>query len=508
MGGNQPQYAARLGSGVSGLDEILNGGLPRNHHYLLEGESGTGKTTIGMQFLLEGLRAGEKTLLITLAEGAAELREVARSHGWVLDGVEIFELPPLEAAQQLDSQQSIFPTAEFELSEATDRIVELLRQSRPQRVVFDSVSELRLLAADPARFRRQMLALSAVLDEIEATSIFVDRPLGEADDRVLDSLVHGIIHLERRAPDYGATRRRLEVSKMRGMTYQGGWLDFGIFSGGVQVYPRPRSEAVRARDTWEQISSGLPALDMLLSGGLELGTACLIGGASGTGKSSVAGLYVHSALQRGIPAATLLFDERPETLYKRTEDLHMPLGPYVEQGLLTVRQIETGEISPGEFAQYLRDLAENAGVRVLVIDSLTGYLRAMPQENLLMNQMHDLLNYLSRNGVLSIMVVTYHGLLGETMEQGLDLSYLSDTVINIRHFEAGGALHQAISVVKKRHGRHERTIRELLVEPGGVRVGEPLVAFRAVLTGNPEYEGRLEALMQRRIDEIDDGEAA
>jgi circadian clock protein KaiC len=495
----------RASTGIVGLDEILGGGLPRGHIYLLQGEAGTGKTTMGTQFLLEGVRAGETALLVTLAEALPDLQEIAHSHGWSLEGLHIFELTAAEAAQQLGGEQTIFPTAEVELSGATDEIVDVLRQLQPQRVVFDSVTEIRLLAGDPLRYRRQILSLRTVLDEIGATAIFTDIQPNQLGSRVLDSLVHGIIRLERRAPDYGATRRRMEVSKLRGVRYQEGWHDFRIYTGGVEIYPRTRKVEGDEHHAWDHLSSGIEEMDSLLGGGLEMGTACLIAGASGTGKSTLAGLFVYAALQQDIPAAILVLDERPETLYKRARDLGMPLRPYVERGLLTVRQVETGEITPGEFGHYVRTLATEKGARVIVVDSLTGYLRAMPEENLVMNQMHDLLNFLSRRGVLTLLIVTHHGLVADISEQALDVSYLSDTVVLLRHFEAEGALRQAVSVVKKRHGPHEKTIRQIRIDPNGVRVGEPMIAFRGVLTGNPEFVGRSQSLLVSGHDETWDG---
>lgn len=490
----QPEFAKRVPTGIAGLDHILVGGLPRRHLYLLEGDSGTGKTTMGMQFLLEGVRRGDSTLLITLAETAANLHQVARSHGWSLDGVDIYELPPLKQAQ-LEDQQTVFPTAEVELSAANTQILSTLREKRPQRVVIDSLTELRLLASDPLRFRFQMLALSELLSELRSTVLFIDRLTPTPSDRVLDSLVQGIIQLQQLTRDYGSVWRRLKVSKLRGARYQAGWHDFSIETGGLQVYPRLRVGQEVPRESWERLSSGQPGLDTLLGGGLELGTACLLGGASGTGKSSVATLFVHSALKQEMPAAMLLFDERPETFFKRSEDLGLPLRAYAEDGLLTVKQIETGLASTGQFAHLVRSLTDEQGVRVLVIDSLTGYMRSMPEERLLLNQMHDLLNHLSRKNVLSILVVTHHGLFGEQVQQTIDMSYLSDTVMLLRHFEAEGAIHHAISVVKKRHGRHEKTIRELQFRTDGVAIGEPLQQFSGILTGNPEYIGEPEALL-------------
>lgn len=453
-----------------------------------------------MQFLLEGVRRGESTLLITLAEAASGLHEVARSHGWSLNGLDIFELPPLKQAR-LEDQQTVFPTAEVELSEAHRQILTALREKRPQRVVIDSLTELRLLANGSLRFRFQMLALSELLKELQSTVLFIDRLAPTPGDRVLDSLVHGIIRLQQLTRDYGSVWRRLKVSKLRGARYQGGWHDFRIETGGLQVYPRLQVGREVERDSWKRLASGQPGLDTLIGGGLEMGTACLMAGASGTGKSSIASLFVHSALQNEIPTAILLFDERPETLFKRSDDLNMPLRPYVEDGLLTVEQIETGVISAGEFAHLVRTLVDEQGVRLLVIDSLTGYLRTMPEERLVLNQLHDLFNHLSRKNVLSILVVTHHGLFGEQLQQALDMSYLADTVLLLRHFEAQGALHHAISVVKKRHGHHEKTIRQLQFQSEGVTVGKPLQEFRGIFTGNPDFVGKPGALLDG-----DDGE--
>lgn len=500
---NEQMSTEPVPTGIPGLDHLLKGGLPPHHRYVIEGESGTGKTTIAMQFLLEGVRAGERVLLITLAEVAADLEEIGRSHGWSLEGLEIYELPAAEAARQLDSQQTIFPTSEVELTEMTDQLVDILKEKKPQRVVIDSVTELRMLAETRIRYRRQMLALSKALDDIHATTLFTDRMARPGEDRVMDSLVHGIIRLERRTAPYGAAQRRLEIHKLRGMQYQDEWHDFNIEPGGVVVYPQPRTTVPPEHATWNVLSSGLESLDRLVGGGLELGSACLIGGASGTGKSTVADLYVYSALRQGLSAGIFVFDERPATLYKRTHDLGIPLRPYAEQGALMVRQIDTGEISPGEFSHLVRSLVEDEGVRVLLIDSLTGYLRAMPDENLVINQMHDLLNFLSRSGVLSLLIVTHHNLVGDQNQQKLDLSYLADTVILLRHFEAQGALRQAISVIKKRHSAHEKTIREIRIGPQGIEVGEPLRAFRGVLTGVPLFEGEVDALLLR-----DSGEEA
>lgn len=482
-------------TGIKGLDNILRGGLPRHHMYLVQGEAGTGKTTIGLEFLLEGVRSGETALFVALAETRNDLLEIAASHGWSLDGVEIYEVTTAQAAERLAETQTIFPTSQVELSEVTDELIELLRETRPERVLFDAVSELRLLAGDPLRYRRQIMALRHALDHIQATALLTDTSPLRAEDGVLESLVHGIIRLERWAPAYGSARRRLEIAKMRGRVYTEGWHDMRIATGGVQVFERPRRQGEPEHAEWQQLASGVAELDALLGGGLEMGTANLIVGGSGTGKSSLASLFVEAGMRKGLKGAFFIFDERPETLYKRSEDLGVPLRPYLEDGQLVVRDVHMGSSSPGEFAAEVRRLVEEEGSDIVVLDSLTGYLRTMSEESLLLDQMHDLLNYLSQKGVLSILIVTNHGLVGELSFTDIDVSYIADTVILMRHFEAAGALRKAVSVVKKRHGRHERTIRELAIRPGEMEVGPPLNAFRGVLTGNPEFRGDLDDLL-------------
>jgi circadian clock protein KaiC len=484
-------------TGIEGLDELLLGGLPQQHMYLIQGEAGTGKTTIGMQFLLEGVRAGETALFVSLAETRDDLLEVAASHGWTLDGIDIYEVTAEEAAQRLARTQTVFPTAEVELTEVTDEIIEVLFQTRPQRVLFDAVTELRLLADSPVRYRHQVLALRNALGTIGATSLLTDTVVKDLEDRVLDSLVHGIIRMERWVPTYGTARRRLEVSKLRGKRYLDGWHDFSIETGGVEVYPRPRTRKVEREPSWRQLASGVAELDQLLGGGLEMGTAVLIAGGSGTGKSSLSSLFMRSGLEAGLRGAYFVFDERPRTLYKRSADIGLALEPYVEDGRLAVRSVETGTISPGAFGDELRRLVEEEGVKIVVLDSLTGYLRAMPEEVLLVNQMHDLLTYLSQQGVLSILVVTHHGLIGTMTEQVIDLSYLSDTVIVTSHFVASGAVHKALSVMKKRHGWHEKTIRELRIDQNGIAISEPLDDATGALGGYPEFLGDRSQLLKK-----------
>lgn len=486
-------------TGIPGLDAILRGGLPRRHMYLIQGETGTGKTTLGMQFLLAGVQAGESAMLVALAETEADLHEIARSHGWTLDGIDLREVTPADVLRRLGYPQTVFPTAEVELSEITDEIVSRLRATRPQRVLFDAITELRLLAGDPIRYRHQILALRNVLDEIQATALFTDTT-GLGDERLLDSLVHGILRIERWAPDYGPARRRIEVAKVRGRVFQEGWHDFDIQTGGIRVFPRPRHTSGDRYNAWEQLPSGNPELDDLLGGGLEMGAITTFAGSSGTGKSTLASLFLHAGLQKGLSGAAYLFDERAETLLKRAGDLGIALRPYVESGRLAIRHIGTAEVSPGQLADDIYRQTRD-GARLVLVDSLNGYRLAVPGADLLLNQLQDQLTALRRLGVLSLVNVTNHGLFGADERQEVDFSYLSDTVVLLRHFEAAGALHLAISVVKKRHGVHEKTIRELRIRPGGIAVGPPLSDFHGVLTGNPVFQGDVADLLGPKDDD-------
>lgn len=506
MYNSTPNVPDKASTGIQGLDEILAGGLPRHQTYLVEGESGSGKTTLGLQFLIEGVRQGEEVLYVTLGETEQELRQIAQSHGWSLDGVHIYELTAMEAIEQLASEQTIFHTADVELSEATDQILQAIQRVRPDRVVFDSITEIRLLAEAPLRYRRQIFSMRQLLIDLGCTALFLNNRPAPNNERTLHSLVHGVIFLEQIVPAYGSMRRNLHVSKMRGMPFHEGHHDFRILTGGLEVYPRI-SPAEKSRDSdWETLSSGVAELDSLLGGGLETGTACLIAGASGTGKSTLATLYAYSAARRGHGAAVFLFDERPETWYRRSENVNMNIRPYVAEGLIQVQQMNTSEISPGEFAHEVRCAVDESGARVIVIDSLSGYANAMLQERLLTMQMHELLAALSQRGVLSLLIVTQHGMFGGDTRDPVDLSYLADSVLLLRHFEAGGSVRQAISVIKKRHGYHEKTIREVSISANGVVLGEPLTDFSGVLTGNPVYTGRQQALLARseRRQEDDD----
>lgn len=478
----------KVATGIKGLDAILTGGLPGGELHLLQGSAGTGKTTIGLQFLLEGAASGEAVLFVTFSQTKAALRRIAASHGWSLEGVEVHELTGAEAAHDR-AEQTLFHTADVELGEMTASIFAVVEQLRPARVVFDSVTSLRLLAGDPLRYRRQLLTMRRFFAERPGTTVlFLD---GDELDTALEDTMHGVIQLDRLPPEYGDVRRRLSVIKMRGMAFNGGYHNYRIHTGGLDVYPRIRPRKKDSSTLGGVIKSGVAGLDTLLGGGLEGGTACLIVGPTGTGKSSVATLYAYEAAKLGKRAALFCFDERPETLLARSEGLGMDLRPLVKDGLVTIRPISTAELSPGEFSQLVRDAVEQGQAKVVLMDSLTGYFHSMPQEEALLSQMHDLLTYLSENGVLSILIVSQHGLIGQGIQGPLDVSYMADSVVLLRHFEAAGAVRKAISVIKKRNGPHETTIRELKLAPGGIAVGEPIKDFSGVLSGMPIFQGQV-----------------
>jgi circadian clock protein KaiC len=479
--------------GVSGLDEILRGGLPAGHIYLIDGDPGTGKTTVGLQFLLEGVKKGEGGMYVTLSETADELRATAASHGWSLDGIEIFELTgPMEI---VDEGYTLFHPSEIELQETVETVVAAVRKHSPRRVVIDSLSEMRLLARDPLRFRRQILSLKQFFAGTDATVLLLDDRTAPEGDTQLHSLAHGVLVLEHLAVDYGSERRRLLVKKLRGARFAGGYHDFRILTGGLDVYPRLTTGESDFLPKAEAVVSGSPEMDALLGGGLTVGTSTLLTGAAGTGKSVLSLQYALAAAERGERVHCYLFDERTSTFRARAAGLGMALRNAEASGHLVIRQIEPTQMSPGEFAGEVRKSVEKDSMSMVVIDSINGYMQAMPSERLLTVQVHELLSYLANNRVTSILTLVQHGVFGGPVDEAAEVSYLADTVILLRYFEHAGAVRQAISVVKKRSGRHEHTIREFVVDKGGLRVGEPLTSFRGVLTGVPEYSGREEPLM-------------
>ena len=489
--------ASPISTGIPGLDDVLCGGLDSERLYLIEGEPGTGKTTIALQYLLEGVRKGEKGLYVTLSESQSELSVVAERHGWSLDQLSVFELVPPEATLDPDRELTLFHPSELELSETSKLIFERVRKDQPLRVVFDSLSEMRLLAQNSLRYRRQILALKHFFTGRKCTVLLLDDFSSDEGDLQLHSIAHGVIVLQQLALDYGAERRRLRIKKMRGIKFRGGYHDFVIETGGVRVFPRLVAAEHHKPFKGEPAPSGSRELDALLGGGLERGTSALLVGGAGVGKSSIAVTYAVSAAQRGERVAMYAFDEGLGTLFARAEALGVGLQKYVDQGPVSIQQIDPAEMSPGQFAQLVRDAVENENVRVIIIDSLNGYLNAMPDERFLVLQMHELLSYLNQLGVLTLIVLAQHGLLGH-MQTPIDLSYLSDAVIMLRYFEASGRVRRAISVVKKRSGMHENTIREFQLSPQGLKVGPPLTEFNGILTGTPTYVGKPEPLMPEK----------
>jgi circadian clock protein KaiC len=472
-----------VATGIEGLDEILRGGLPENRLYLVEGEPGTGKTTLALQFLLEGVRHGERGLYVTLSETAEELRAVALSHGWSLDHVAIYELAPTPEPLSADEQYTVLHPSEVELGETTKAVFEEVEQINPTRVVFDSLSEMRLLAREPLRYRRQILALKQFFVGRHCTVLLLDDRTAEDGDLQLQSITHGVVRLEHLATELSAERRRLRVIKLRGVHFRGGYHDFRILTGGMRVYSRPLPMAQRHAFSREKVKSGIPELDALLGGGLLPGTSALLMGPAGSGKSIVASQYATAAAERGDRVAMYLFDELADTSLIRAEGLGMALRSHVDAGRITLEEVDPAQLSPGEFSERVRHAVERGGARMVVFDSLNGYLATMPEERFLILQLHELLAYLNRLGVLSLMVVAEHGLIGTSMAAPINITYLADTVLLFRYFEITGEIRQAISVVKNRPGRHERTIRELQFGPG-IRVGPPLRQVQGVLSGS------------------------
>jgi circadian clock protein KaiC len=477
----------RISTGIADLDNILGGGLTQSRAYLLEGTPGSGKTTIALQFLLEGARVGERGLYITLSETAAELREVARSHNWSLGDIELFELVS-EDGLDPDSEQSILEPSEVELGETIQGVMECVDRLRPSRVVFDSLSEMRLLAQNSLRYRRQILALKQYFSTRQCTVLMLDDRSSDPGDLQLHSIAHGVITLEQSAQDYGSERRRLRVVKMRGVKYRGGFHDFVIETGGVNVFPRLIAAEHHTEFTGELVTTGVARLDKMLGGGLAPGTNTLLNGPSGVGKTSTAVRCGLSAIERGEKAAYYLFDEGLATMLARARSMGMDLRPHIDSGQLQVFQIDPAELSPGEFASWVRRAVERDGVKFLVIDSLNAFLQAMPGEKYLLLQMHELLSYLNQQGVITMLILGQHGIIGD-VRSDVDLSYLSDTILLFRYFEAQGSMLKAVSVAKSRTTPHEATIREFQLGRKGLVLGEPLKDFEGVLSGLPTYRG-------------------
>lgn len=478
-----------ISTGVQGLDNVLAGGFPFGHLYLIDGDPGTGKTTLGIQFLMEGIRKGEAVLYITLSESEKELRQVARSHRWDLARIRIFELLPLEDSLRAEEQYTVLHPGEVELSETIKAILAQVEEVQPKRVVFDSLSELRLLARDPLRFRRQILALKQYFGGRDCTVLFLDDHTAGENERDLQSIVHGVVRLQNLSREYGTKRRRLEVIKLRGVQFREGYHDYNIRTGGLEVYPRLIAAEHQTRFPAEVALSGIEELDALLGGGLNKGTGTLIMGPAGAGKSTIALHYAAACAARGEYAYFVTFDEGLPTLIERAEGLGMNPDPFIKSGRLRIEIIDPAELSPGHFVDRVCSEVEERHARVVVIDSLNGLLAAMPGEDYLTIQLHEILAYLNNRGVVTILVMAQYGILGQGMASPIDVSYLADNILLLRYFENAGEVRQAISVVKKRSGRHERTIRELQLGPEKIHVGRPLTEFHGVLTGVPTYTG-------------------
>jgi circadian clock protein KaiC len=475
--------------GIDGLDDITVGGLARGRMFLLEGNPGTGKTTIATQFLMAGAAAGERSLYITLSETEDEFRAGARSHGWDLEGIDIFELVPPESLLDENQQQSLLYSSDLELGETTKRIFEAFEKVSPSRVVLDSLSEIRLLAQSSLRFRRQILALKHYFSRAGVTVLMLDDLTSDANDQTMHSVAHGVIRLEELSPEYGSERRRMRVIKYRGQRYRGGYHDFVIDTGGVRIFPRLVSAEHRKDFKREVLKTRSPALNALLGGGIERGSSVLILGPAGTGKSLLALTFVAGAIERGEQAAMFVFDEELGLLFERAKGLGIYLQEMVDSGNLVIEQVDAAELTPGELSARVRHCVEVHHARTVVIDSLNGYQAAMPEEKALILHMHELLQYLNRQGASTFLTVAQHGLVGD-MQAPVDVTYLADTVLLLRYFEAFGRVRRAISVIKKRTSAHEDTIREYRISAEGISLGEPLMGFQGVLRGVPELVER------------------
>jgi circadian clock protein KaiC len=481
-------------TGVPGLDHVLMGGFQCEGFYLVQGDPGAGKTTLALQYVLGRREAGERSLYITLTESRKDLECACRSHGWSLEGVEVCDLTRSAANLSGEPESSVFHPSETELGETTQAILTAVEKTRPQHVVFDGLSEMRLLSGSPLVYRRQLLALKEFFARRQATVLLLDDRSAAFGEVQPESLVGGNIVLERTLPQYGRPRRRVHVTKVRGSDFREGYHDYEIVQGGVVVHPR--LVAAEHHEPFERASlpSGVANLDAMLAGGLSTGSTTLLLGPAGVGKSTVAMQFAVTAMKSGTKAACYVFDEVLDTLLERTEKLCLGqsggVREYVRSGLLHLQQVDPVEMSPGAFAHEVRRAVEQ-GARVVIIDSLNGYTNAMPEERFLTTHLHELFAYLNQKGVVTILVVAQHGMIVGARGAGeVDVSYLADTVLLFRYFEARGEIRQALSVFKKRTGAHERTLRQLSISERGVTVGEPLREFRGVMTGVPQYEGR------------------
>ncbi len=500
IGATGPRFASRVSTGIAGLDSILGGGLPQGHMYLVEGESGAGKTTLGMQFLLDGYRRGERTLWISLSEAERELRLIAESHGWSLDGIVVAN--PSSPARTLDPDQqySFFSPGDVELDDIRNAIVAAVEHVRPTRVVFDPFSDIRHLSRDVLRYRRQVLSLRELFASSGCTALLMQEyTRGIEGDLQAEALAHGYISLQQDSAEYGSQRRRLRVHKMRGIPFRDGFHDFAIRTGGLDVFPRLVASDHLEPMPESTVSSDVAALDALIGGGLRRGSSTLLMGPAGVGKSLIAAQFATAAARRGESVALFIFDETVRSFLDRSARLGLDLREHSESGRVVVRQMDAAEFSAGEFSHIVVEAVTTGGASVVVIDSLSGYLNAMPEERFLSSHLHELLTFLSHRNVVTILTLAQHGILGAQLSSPLDISYLADSVLLLRFFEAFGAVRRAISVVKKRTGTHEVLVRELEVTDEGLKIGEPLADFEGVLTGNPRYTGGSAGLSRARL---------
>jgi circadian clock protein KaiC len=474
-----------VSTGIEGLDAILNGGLPAFHIYLIEGNSGAGKTTLALQFLQAGAASGDAVLYVTLSESRSELIASAASHGWSLQGVEIREFIASDASIEREQALTMFHASEVELGETLSKILHEIEQAKARRVVIDALSELRLLSDSPLRYRRQLLALKRFFAEKQCTVLLLDDRADVERDTHVESIVHGVISLEHEMTGYGADRRRIRVRKVRGRQFQAGLHDYVVRTGGIHVYPRLVAAEHYVEFERRALSSGLAPLDALLSGGPQAGTSTLLIGPAGSGKTTIAMQYALAATAQGESASVFMFDELRGLMLDRLRTIGLDLYPAVENGTLTIRQVNPTELSPGEFVAHVRHDVEERGAKVVVIDSLNGYLNSMPHEEFLTAQLHELLAYLGNRGIVTLLVVGQQGIVGSNMVTPIEASYLADSIILFRFFEAAGQVRKAISVTKKRGGGHETTIRELTIDAQGVRLGKALEEFQGVLSGTP-----------------------
>jgi circadian clock protein KaiC len=491
--------STKLRTSIAGLDTILGGGLPKNRLYLMQGEPGTGKTTLAFQFLIEGIKQGESCLYISFSESREELESVAVSHGWDISKLDMLELGSIEEQLRPEAQNTVFYPSEVEMNQTTTVLYAEVERIKPTRIVFDSISEMRMLAESSLRYRRQMLALKQFFSKQNCTVLLLDDLTTSPKDLQVQSIVHGVINLQKLHPEFGNERRRLHIVKLRGIEFLGGFHDYIIKRGGVEVFPRMISSRHETKRTNKKYSSSVKGLDKLLRGGIDSGTSTLFLGPAGTGKSTLAIQYAYAAAERGEKAIIFAFEESVETLLMRTAAVGMNIQKHLDSGMMSISKIDPAQLSPGEFADQIRRAVLNEGSKVVLIDSLNGYLHAMPQEQFLTLQLHELLTFLSSQGVATLLVLAQQGMMGHLMNTPIDLTYLADTVFITRYFETSGIVRKAVSVIKQRSGTHESTIRELSFSENGLEVGEPLTQFKGVLSGSPEFIGRNENELNKNV---------